>query len=51
MDGYTCLDCNAYHDDYNTLKHYSVDSGGFCRQCGGDNLIADSERNEDEQND
>ena len=50
MDGLTCLRCGHYHEDYNRLKHYSYDSGGFCRNCDYDHMIADSEREEDEDN-
>ena len=48
MDGLTCLRCGYYHEDYNRLKHYSYDSGGFCRNCDYDHMIADSEREEEE---
>ena len=51
MDGYTCLRCGHYHEDYNRLKHYSYDSGGFCRNCDYDQMIADSEREEEEEDD
>lgn len=48
MEGFTCLDCGNYHEDYADLKHYSHDSGGFCRGCGGSSFIADSEREDDD---
>lgn len=51
MDGLTCLRCGHYHEDYNRLKHYSYDSGGFCRNCDYDHMIADSEREEEEDDD
>ena len=51
MDGLTCLRCGYYHEDYNRLKHYSYDSGGFCRNCDYDHMIADSEREEEEEDD
>lgn len=35
---YICKDCGNEHDSYQDLKHYSWESGGFCRACGGDRM-------------
>ena len=34
-----CRDCGTEYEDYHQLKHYSEDSGGFCRACGSDAII------------
>ena len=49
-DIYKCMNCGGEHDGYHNLKHYSEDSGGFCRYCGGDYVIglADLEEEEEE---
>ena len=50
-DIYKCMSCGGEHDGYHSLKHYSQDSGGFCRYCGGDYVIglADLEEEEEEE--
>lgn len=35
---YECYGCEAHIYDYNSLKHYSQDSGGFCPHCGSGDL-------------
>ena len=49
MDGLTCLGCNAYYDDYSQLKHYDEYTGGFCRECGYEHFVYDSEREDEDE--
>jgi len=38
-----CKTCNELYDNYNELKFYSYDSGGFCQRCDGDDFIETTE--------
>lgn len=47
---YICRDCETWHLSYADLKHYDEHSGGFCTHCGGSDMLAESEM-DDEQRD
>lgn len=36
---YRCRQCGHDHDDYSHLHHPSPETGGFCANCGGDDLV------------
>lgn len=35
---YECNNCHKMYNDYNDLHFYSEDSGGFCGDCGCENI-------------
>ncbi len=46
---YICLDCETIHCGYNSLYHYSEDSGGFCMSCRSEAIeLVEDEEEEDE---
>lgn len=35
---FICDICGYEHENYEDLRHYSLDSGGFCVNCDSDSL-------------